>query len=62
MCERCAGSVASRMPPTGDLVCNPDTCPDGESNRQPFSLQAGTQPTEPHGPGLIIIMEFLCAV
>ena len=24
--------VASRMPPTGDLACNPGTCPDWESN------------------------------
>ena len=29
--------VASRMPPTGDLACNPDTCPDWESNRRLFS-------------------------
>ena len=24
--------VASRMPPTGDLACNPGMCPDWESN------------------------------
>ena len=40
--------VASHTPPTGDLTCNPDMCPDRESNRRPFSLQAGTQSTEPH--------------
>ena len=27
-------------------------CPDWESNQQPFGLQAGAQPTEPHQPGL----------
>ena len=25
--------VASYMPPTGDLACNPGMCPDGELNR-----------------------------
>ena len=24
--------VASHVPPTGDLACNPDMCPDSESN------------------------------
>ena len=32
--------VTSRVPPAGDLDCNPGMCPDWESNRQPFSLQA----------------------
>ena len=28
--------VASHVPPTGDLAHNPGTCPDWESNQQPF--------------------------
>ena len=43
--------VASRMPPTGDLACNPAMGPDWESNWQLFGLQAGAQSTEPHQPG-----------
>ena len=46
-------SVASCMPPSGDLACNPGTCPDWESKQQPFSLQASAQSTEPHQPQLI---------
>ena len=38
--------------PTGDLAHNPGMCPDWEMNQQPFCLQAGTQSTEPHQPGL----------
>ena len=44
--------VASHTPPTGDLAHNPGMCPDWESNQWPFSLQAGTESTEPHQPGL----------
>ena len=44
-------SVASLMPPTGDLACIPDMCPDQELNQQPFGSQAGAQSTEPHQPG-----------
>ena len=40
--------------PTGDLAHNPCMCPDWESNRQPFSFQAGTQSTEPYQPGLLL--------
>ena len=29
-------SVASLMPPTGDLACNPGMCPDWELNLKPF--------------------------
>ena len=47
--HQCA--VASCMPPTGDLACDPGMCPDWESNWQPFGLQAGTQCAEPHQPG-----------
>ena len=51
--EQHQGVVASRTPPTGDLACNPNMCPDWEWNRQPFGLQASTQSTEPHLPGRI---------
>ena len=44
--------VASCTPPTGDLAHNPGMCPDWELNWQPFGLQASTQSTEPHQPGL----------
>ena len=47
--HRCV--VASHVPSTGDLACNPGMCPDWESNQQPFGLQAGTQSTESHQPG-----------
>ena len=43
--------VASHLPPTGDLACNPGMCPDWESNLQPFGLQACTPSTELHKPG-----------
>ena len=39
-------------PPTGDLALNLGTCPAWESNWQPFGLQASSQSTEPHQPGL----------
>ena len=44
--------VASRVPPSGDLACNPGVCPDQESNQQPPGSQAHTQSTEPQQPGL----------
>ena len=44
--------VASLVPPTGDLACNPGMCPDRESNRKPFGSQASAQSTETHHPGL----------
>ena len=43
-------------PPTGDLARNPGMCPDWELNWQPFGSQAGTQSTEPHQPGLKLIL------
>ena len=49
--------LASCTPLTGDLACNPGTCPDWELNRWPFGLQAHTQSTEPHHPGLIFYRE-----
>ena len=36
--------VASCALPTGDQAHNPGMCPDWESHRQPFGLQAGTNP------------------
>ena len=44
--------VASHAPPSGNLVCNLGMYPDWELNWQPFGLQASTQSTEPHKPGL----------
>ena len=43
--------LASHVPPTGDLACNPGMCPDWELNQRPFGWQVGTQSTEPHQPG-----------
>ena len=51
---------ASYAPPTGDLAHNPGMCPDWESNWRPFGLQAHTQSTELHQPGLeAIFLKFL---
>ena len=44
--------VASHVPHTGDLACNPGMCSEWELNQRPFGLQAGTQSTDPHQPGL----------
>ena len=44
--------VAFHAPPPGDLAHNPGMCPDWELNQQPFGLQARTQSSEPHQPGL----------
>ena len=33
--------VASCVPPTGDMVCNPGMCPDWKSNQRPLGSQAG---------------------
>ena len=49
-------SVASCTPPTGDLACNPGMCPDRELNQRPFGLQASSQSTEAHQPGLNILL------
>ena len=40
--------VASYVPPTEDLACNPGVCPDWELDHWPFGLQASTQSTEPY--------------
>ena len=44
--------VASCVPPTGDLACNPGMCPDWGLNWQPFGSMVGAQSTEPHQPGM----------
>ena len=44
--------------PTGYLACNLGICPDQESNKWPFGLQAVTQSTEPHQPGLFPLFLF----
>ena len=48
--------IAPHAPPTGDLASNPGLGPDWEWNRQPFGLQASTQFTEPHQPGLSLVI------
>ena len=47
---------SSHAPPPDDLAHIPGVCPDWESNQSPFGLQAGTQSTEPHQPGLHLIV------
>ena len=44
--------VSSRTPSSGNLAHNPGMCPDWESNWQHLGLQARTQSTEVHQPGL----------
>ena len=55
MCERkkCP-SVASGMPPVGDLTHNAGMCPVWKWNWWSFGLQAGTQSTELYQPGSIL--------
>ena len=48
-------SVAFHTPPTGGLACSPSTCPDWESNQQPFGPKAGAQLTEPHQQGYLVM-------
>ena len=48
--------VACHTPPTGDLACNPNMCPDWESNQQPFSSQASTQSTEPPARAILLAL------
>ena len=50
------------MPPTGDLARNPGMCPDWESNWWPFGAQASTQSTEPHQPGLEIVLTYFSSI
>ena len=49
--------VACHTSPTRDLACNPGLCPDWESNRGSFGLQASTQSTEAHQPGLLCSLQ-----
>ena len=44
--------VASCAPPTGKPALNPGMCPDWDSNQRSLSLQAHTQSTELHQPGI----------
>ena len=43
--------VASFVPPTGDLACNPGMCPRLGIEPGTLWLAAHTQSTEPHQPG-----------
>ena len=52
--EKHQSVAAFHMPSTGDLARNPGMCPDWESNRRPFGLQASAQATEPHQPPLFL--------
>ena len=51
--------IASRTPLTGDLACNLGMCLDRESNRWPFSLQAGAQSIEPHLPRPSLLLNII---
>ena len=53
--EKYQGVVASHVPPTGDLTCNPGMCPDWELNPGPYGSQAGPQSTQQHQPGPLVI-------
>ena len=54
--------VASCMPPTGDLACNPGMCPDWEWNEWPFGSPASTQSTETYQPDLFSFLFFFSLV
>ena len=43
------------MPPTGDLACNPGTCPDWELNRGPFGSQVSAQSMSPTSQGSSLV-------
>ena len=49
--------VASHVPTTGDLACDPGMCSDWDLNQEPFGSQADTQSTEPHQPGLNFLLK-----
>ena len=51
--ERNISVVASCLPPTKDLACNPGMCPDWESNWWSSGLKASAQSPEPRQPGLM---------
>ena len=48
--------VDSLVAPTGDPACNPGMYPDWDSDRRPFTSQSGAQSTEPHQPGLVMVI------
>ena len=52
--ERDIDLLPLTRPQTGDLAGSPDKCPGRQLNLRPFSLQAGTQSTEPHRPGQVL--------
>ena len=52
--------VASYIPPTWDPACNPDLCPEGESNHNPLVQQASAPSTEPHQPGQHFMKTLIC--
>ena len=51
-------------PPTGDLACNPDMCPDRESNWWPFGLQPELNPLSyaSQGPNFLYIIKMSLAI
>ena len=61
-CVRDTSISCSWMYPTEDLAHYPGICPDWELNQRPFILQAGTQFTKPHQPGLDTFFYFTMLV
>ena len=56
MCERYIHCLPLACPQLGTWPETPGMCSDWESNQQLFGLQAGTQFTEPHQPGLDLLI------
>ena len=52
--------VASRMPPTGDLACNPGMCPDWELNCDPLVRRPTLSPLSYTSQGIVLL--FVCLV
>ena len=52
-------SVASCMPPTRDLTCNPGMCPNWKLNQGPFALWEEAQSTELHWSELFFLNYYL---
>lgn len=54
------------MPPTRDLPCNLDVCPNWDSNWRPLGGWVDDKPTEPQQPGQLLLfnglppMDILC--
>ena len=51
--------VASCMPPTGDLACNPDLCTDWESNWQPLVHRLALSPMSCTSQGYVVFFRVL---